>query len=70
LRIQRSTGYSRTYTNELEFAAPVGKNTISVYSNGFTLNYEAEVAHNETVAIDFEDEVNKLKKEAPAEGEK
>lgn len=70
ITVSNSTGYSRTYTNELEFSAPVGKNTVSIYSNGFTLNYEAEVAHNETVAINFEDEVNKLKKENPTEGEK
>ncbi len=70
ITVSNNTGYSRTYTNEFEFSAPVGKNIVSVYSNGFTLNYEAEIAHNETVAINFEDEVNKLKKDTPSETDK
>lgn len=68
--VSNASGYSRTYTNEADITVPVGKNTISVYSNGFTLNYEADVEHKGTVAIDFEEEVNKLKKENPEEEKK
>lgn len=66
--VSNASGYTRTYTNEAEFTVPVGKNNISIYSNGFTLNYDAEVEHNNTVAINFEDEVNKLKKDTPESG--
>jgi hypothetical protein len=66
--VSNASGYSRTYTNEAEFTVPVGKNTISIYSNGFTLNYEADIEHSGTTAINFEDEVNKLKKDTPEEG--
>jgi hypothetical protein len=58
--ISSKNGYSHSCFNTNSFKLPIGENTISISTGGFTLVQQVETKVGDKLEIDFESELQKL----------
>jgi hypothetical protein len=62
--VEGENGYSRSYTNTSTLNLPTGKNTVSIYSEGFTLTKELDITAGQALTLNFEKEATEKTKAA------